>query len=274
MEGFYYKPRADIELLKEYAEGIICTTACLKGEVGHNFFVGQDARALEAIDKLHGVFGDDFYLELQENGLEEQGPVNKKIITYARAHGLNLVATNDCHYMTQEDAMAQEVLLCIQTGKTYSDENRMRMASQEFYFKTPEQMREAFAYCPEACDNTLRIADKCQLELKWVDDEGNQIYHLPDFPIETGESTEDYFERMAVEGLEERFEGAHFKNLRKEKSWESEVKPQYTQRLSYEVDMIKKWGLRVIFLWSLTLLSGPKRRGSPWGQDEVQGPAL
>lgn len=204
LEGFYYKPRADLDLLKQYSEGLICTTACLKGEVGYNFFTEQDDRAVRAITKLSEVFKDDFYLEIQENGIPEQEIVNKKVIQYARENNIKLVATNDCHYMTPEDAQAQEVLLCVQTGKTYADENRMRMTSQEFYFKSPEEMRKAFAHIPEACDNTLEIADKCNVELSWTDENGNQIYHLPDFPIDTGESDVEYFERVSREGLEAR----------------------------------------------------------------------
>ena len=115
-------------------------------------------------------------MEIQENGIPEQRPVNEKVIKYAKEFGMKIVATNDCHYMTPEDATAQEVLLCVQTGKTFSDENRMKMTSQEFYYKSPEKMREAFSYIPEACDNTLEIADKCNVELKWKDDDGNQIY--------------------------------------------------------------------------------------------------
>ena len=150
LEGFYYKPRIDSELLEQYSEGLICTTACLKGEVGYNFFTGQDERAESAIKKkLHQIFKDDFYLEIQENGIPEQTPVNHKVVEYSKKYGMNVVATNDCHYMTPEDATAQEVLLCVQTGKTFSDENRMKMTSQEFYFKSPEEMRKAFHYIPE-----------------------------------------------------------------------------------------------------------------------------
>ena len=248
MEGFYYKPRADMDLLKQYGEGLVCTTACLKGEVGFNFFMEQDDRAVRAIEKLHGLFQDDFYLEIQENGIPEQKTANKKIIQYAQDNGLQLVATNDAHYMTPEDAVAQEVLLCIQTGKTYNDENRMRMTSQEFYFKSPKQMREAFDYIPEACDNTLRIADKCHLELDWKDDQGQQIYHLPDFPIQTEESLEEHFERLAKEGLEERFDGPHFRQMRSQDNWESETAPAYRQRLQEEIDMIHKTGFAGYFL--------------------------
>ncbi|MCF8059400.1 MAG: DNA polymerase III subunit alpha [Bacteriovoracaceae bacterium] len=271
LEGFYYKPRADIELLKEFSEGLICTTACLKGEVGYNFFTDQDDRASKAITKLHEIFGDDFYLEIQENGIPEQKIVNEKVIKFAKEKNINVVATNDCHYMTPEDAQAQEVLLCVQTGKTYADENRMRMTSQEFYFKTPEKMREAFHYIPEACDATLAIADKCNVELKWTDDDGNQIYHLPDFPIDTGETVEDFFERMSHEGLEKRFNGPHFTKIVAQDNWETEVKPKYMERLDYEVNMIKQMGFCGYFLIVSDFIRWSKDNGIPVGPGRGSG---
>lgn len=271
LEGFYYKPRADLDLLKEYSEGLVCTTACLKGEVGYNFFTDQDDRATKAITKLHEVFGDDFYLEIQENGIPEQKIVNEKVISYAKENNINIVATNDCHYMTPEDAQAQEVLLCVQTGKTYADENRMRMTSQEFYFKSPEEMRKAFDYIPEACDNTLRIADKCNVELKWTDEEGNQVYHLPDFPIDTDESVEEYFERMSREGLEKRFQGPHFTKLVAMDNWETEQLPKYMERLEYEVNMIKQMGFCGYFLIVSDFIKWSKDNGIPVGPGRGSG---
>lgn len=271
LEGFYYKPRADLELLKQFSEGLVCTTACLKGEVGYNFFTDQDDRAHKAIHKLHEIFGDDFYLEIQQNGLEEQKIVNEKVVAYAKEHGMQVVATNDAHYMTKEDATAQEVLLCIQTGKTYADENRMRMTSQEFYYKSPEEMRRAFADYPEACDNTLRIADKCNVDLKWTDDNGNQIYHLPDYPIETDETVDDYFKRMAREGLEKRFAGPHFRKLVEQENWESELKPKYWERLEDEVSMIIKMGFPGYFLIVSDFIKWSKDNGIPVGPGRGSG---
>ncbi len=271
LEGFYYKPRTDLELLREYSEGLVCTTACLKGEVGYNFFTGQDEKANRAISKLHDIFGDDFYLEIQENGIAEQRIVNEKVIAYAKENNMQLVATNDCHYMTPEDAQAQEVLLCVQTGKTYADENRMRMTSQEFFYKSPAQMREAFSYIPEACDNTLKIADKCNVELSWEDEQGNQIYHLPDFPIDTGETDNEYFERMAREGLENRFAGPHFTKLIEEPNWESELKPKYYERLDYEVNMIQQMGFPGYFLIVSDFIKWSKDNGIPVGPGRGSG---
>ena len=239
--------------------------------MGYNFFTGQDDRAVSAIKKLHEVFGEDFYLEIQENGLPEQKIVNEAVVKFGRENGIPLVATNDCHYMTPEDATAQEVLLCIQTGKTYDDENRMRMTSQEFYFKTPEEMRKAFDYCPEACDNTLRIADKCNVELNWTDEKGNQIYHLPDFPIETSETTNEYFTRMSKEGLEERFLGPHFKKLVEQPNWETELKQKYYDRLKYEVDMIIQMGFPGYFLIVSDFIKWSKDNGIPVGPGRGSG---
>ncbi|OUR96555.1 DNA polymerase III subunit alpha [Halobacteriovorax marinus] len=272
LEGFYYKPRADIELLKEFSEGLICTTACLKGEVGYNFFTGQDDKAIRAIEKLRDVFGqEDFYLEIQENGIPEQKVVNERVIAYARENNVKLVATNDAHYMTPDDAVAQEVLLCIQTGKSFADENRMKMTSQEFYYKSPEKMREQFSYCLDACDNTLEIADKCDVELNWTDEEGNQIYHLPDYPIDTGETPDEYFSRLCTEGLEKRFTGPHFTKLVAKDNWKTEIEPQYWERLKYEVDMILDMGFPGYFLIVADFIQWSKDNGIPVGPGRGSG---
>ncbi|MCB9062821.1 MAG: DNA polymerase III subunit alpha [Halobacteriovoraceae bacterium] len=271
LEGFYYKPRADIEILKEFSEGLICTTACLKGEVGYNFFTEQDERAISAIHKLHEIFGDDFYLEIQENGIPEQSLVNKKVIAYAKEHNLKVVATNDCHYLTAEDASAQEVLLCVQTGKTFADEKRMKLTTNEFYFKSPEKMRHNFSYIPQACDNTLEIADKCNVELIWTDEKGNQIYHLPDFPIDSGESTEDYFRRVSREGLEKRFQGPHFSKLVASENWESTEKLKYYERLEGEINMIIEMGFPGYFLIVSDFIQWSKSNRIPVGPGRGSG---
>lgn len=272
LEGMYYKPRVDIELLREYGEGLIATTACLKGEVAYNFFTGQDDKAGQAIQKLQDVFKDDFYLEIQRHGLEEE-KVYEKIIEYGRANNIKLVATNDCHYLTREDAAAQEVLLCIQTQKTFMDEKRMKLTADEFYFKSAEEMRERFSDLPEACDHTLEIADKCNLEITWQDEDGKQIYHLPDFEqfIDTGESEEEYFKRMAKEGLEERFQGPHFTKLVKQDDWESELKPQYYERLQVEIDTILTMGFPGYFLIVSDFIKWSKENDIPVGPGRGSG---
>lgn len=271
LEGFYYKPRVDVELLKQYSEGLVATTACLKGEVAYNFFTGQDDRAVEAITKYREIFGDDFYLEIQENGLPEQKDANSKLIKFAQSLSIPLVATNDVHYLTREDAAAQEVLLCIQTGKTFLDEKRMKLTTNEFFLKSADQMRQAFNYYTEACDNTLRIADKCNLEFKWVDDKGQQIYHLPNFPIKTQETTEDYFRREAIEGLERRFVGPHFKKIVEQQDWETSVKPQYLKRLTDETEMIIRMGFAGYFLIVSDFIRYAKERSIPVGPGRGSG---
>lgn len=271
MEGFYYKPRADYELLREFKEGLICTTACLKGEVGYNFYTEQDDRAIKAIEKLRELFGEDFYLEIQENGIPEQKIVNEKIIKYAREKEIKLVATNDCHYLTREDATAQEVLLCVQTGKTFADEQRMRLTTNEFFYKSPQEMREQFHYAPDACDNTLEIADKCNVVFNWKDEKGNQVYHLPDYPIETEETPADYFARHCREGLGKRFAGPHFAKLKLDPRWETEIRAQYLQRLEDEIAMIIKMGFPGYFLIVSDFIRWAKNNGCPVGPGRGSG---
>jgi DNA polymerase-3 subunit alpha len=271
LEGFYYKPRIDLDLLKEHSEGLIASSACLKGEVGYNFFTGQDDKSYSAISKLHEIFKDDFYLEIQENGIPEQKIVNEKVIAYAKKTGISLVATNDCHYMTPEDATAQEVLLCVQTGKTFSDENRMRLTTNEFYFKSAEKMRENFAHVPEACNNTLKIADQCNVELNWTDDDGNQIYHLPDFEITTGETDAQYFERISKEGLQKRFNGPQFSKIIQQDNWESELKAEYLKRLNDELEMIIRMGFPGYFLIVHDFIAWSKENDIPVGPGRGSG---
>jgi DNA polymerase-3 subunit alpha len=270
LEGFYYKPRVDAEILREYSEGLVATTACLKGEVAYNFFTGQDERAEKAILKYRDIFKDDFYLEIQENGLPEQAEANQKLVRFAQDLSIPLVATNDAHYLEREDASAQEVLLCVQTGKTFMDEKRMKLTSNEFYFKSPEEMRQAFHYLPEACDNTLRIADKCDLQLKWTDDEGKQIYHLPDFEIETEETSEQFFLRITKEGLKKRFAGPHFRDLITRDDWE-QLEPQYWDRLNTELEMICQMGFAGYFLIVSDFIIWAKEREIPVGPGRGSG---
>lgn len=270
-EGFYYKPRADVDLLREYSEGLIATSACLKGEVGFNLFTGQDERAYQAALKFQDIYGKDFYLEIQENGIPEQVDVNRKVVEFAQKHNIPLVATNDCHYLERDDASAQEVLMCIQTGKTFEDEKRMRLTTSEFYFKSPEEMRQAFSYIQEACDNTLKIADDCNLELRWEDEHGKQIYHLPTFDITTGESEEEYFAREALEGLNARFAGPHFKHFISQENWESELKPVYMARLAEEVGLIKQMGFTGYFLIVSDFIRWAKANDIPVGPGRGSG---
>ena len=209
---------------------------------------------------------------MQRHGLEEE-KVYDKIIEYGKEHNIKLVATNDCHYLTKDDAAAQEVLLCVQTGKTFLDEKRMKLTTDEFYFKSAEEMRSSFADLPEACDHTLEIADKCNLEITWHDDEGKQIYHLPDFDkhIDTGEDTVEYFKRVSREGLEERFRGPHFRKLVTEPNWESELRPQYYERLEVEIDTILQMGFPGYFCIVSDFISWAKDNDIPVGPGRGSG---
>jgi DNA polymerase-3 subunit alpha len=260
-----------VELLREFSEGLIATTACLKGEVGYNLFTGQDERAYQAAMKFREIYQDNFYLEIQENGIPEQADVNRKIIAFAKEQSIPLVATNDCHYLTRDDSAAQEVLMCIQTGKTLEDEKRMKLTTTEFYFKSAQEMREAFHYIPEACDNTLKIADQCNLEIRWQDEKGKQIYLLPKFEIKTQETEDEFFSRLSLEGLEERFDGPHFKHLREKSNWESEIKPQYIDRLNVEVGLIKQMGFTGYFLIVSDFIGWSKANGIPVGPGRGSG---
>jgi len=162
LEGFYYRPRIDLELLQEHSEGLLGLSACLQGIVAWNLLQDQYSEAREEAGKLAEILGPgNFYLELQDHGLEEQTKVNSHVLKLARELDLPLVATNDCHYLTQEDSFAHDVLLCIQTGKTIHDENRLRYSTDQFYFKNAEEMDSMFAHVPEALSNTLEVAEKC-----------------------------------------------------------------------------------------------------------------
>ena len=183
-EGFYYKPRIDMEVLRQYNDGLIAMTACLHGWVPWLILQKDMAGAKKKTAELQEIFGDRLYFELQENGMTEQQTVNDGLIAIGREMGVKLVATNDCHYLNREEAHAHEVLLCIQTGKTINDPKRFRFSTDELYFKSPEIMKKSFAYCPEAIANTLEIADRCNLEIDFGD------YHFPNFPVPEGETLE------------------------------------------------------------------------------------
>ena len=168
LEGFYYRPRVDKEILAQYHEGLIATSACLHGEIADLILKGASDEAAKAAEEYCKIFGaDNFYLELMHNGLPEQEKVNAGLIELGHRLSIPLVATNDCHYLKKEDREVHEVLLCIQTGKTLEDTDRMRFGSDEFYFKPPDTMIQDFNYCREAIDNTVIIADRCNLELEF-----------------------------------------------------------------------------------------------------------
>ena len=236
IEGFYYKPRIDHELLEKYHEGLIALSACLKGEIPSLILNKEMDGARERIRYYRSLFGDrDFYLEIQSNGIKEQEEVNNFLKQLARDEGVPLVATNDCHYLERQDAQAHEVLLCLQTGKTLNDKGRMKFQTDEFFVKTPDEMIRQFQDVPEAIENTLEIASRCEVDLS------SQGYHFPTYELPEGEDHDSYLEKKAREGLE-----AYFQRLRNQgKKFDEEL---YHERLSYELETIKQMGFSDYFL--------------------------
>lgn len=236
-EGFYSKPRIDLEVLAEHNEGLICLSACLHGEIPW-FAVHKGAKeAKKKAKQYQDIFGDRLYLELQANGIPEQKIVNSSLKTIAKELGIKLVATNDCHYLNKEDAHAHEVLLCIQFGKTITDPKHFSFSSDTFYFKSADEMRASFKDCPEAISNTQEIADRCNLEID-LDD-----YHFPEFPVPEGESLESMFIAACWDGLKERFAA-----MRNAGTFSKEIEKQYNERLEFELGIINSMGFPGYFL--------------------------
>jgi DNA polymerase-3 subunit alpha len=256
IEGFYYKPRIDKELLRQHSEGLIGLSACLKGEVASLLLKNQVEQAKRAALDYSEIFGPEgFFLELQANGLPEQAVVNDALIALGKDTGLPLVATNDCHYLRRSDARAHEILLCIQTGKTILDEKRMKFQTDHLYFKAPEEMFREFAHVPEALENTLRIAEMCNLEIELGK------YHFPVFPLEPGESVEDRFEKSARDGFRDRL--AIIRKRRPEFSDQDEK--AYEERLRYELRVIREMGFAAYFLIVADFINYAKNRRIPVG---------
>ena len=231
-EGFYYKPRIDMDILKECNEGLICLSACLAGKVARQIVNGNINGAKETIKEFKDIFGKErYFLEIQDNKLREQILVNQNLLQLAKEFDLNLVATNDCHYLEENDYASHEVLLCIQTRKTMGDEDRMTFKTNEFYVKSKEQMEEAFSYIPQAVENTQKIADMCNVEFEF----GHTI--LPEFKIDENISHLEYFKNRCYEGIKNRYDVND----------EEKIK-QVKQRLEYEIGIIDKMGFVDYFL--------------------------
>uniref|UniRef100_A0A831XMD2 DNA polymerase III subunit alpha n=1 Tax=Geobacter metallireducens TaxID=28232 RepID=A0A831XMD2_GEOME len=254
-EGFYYKPRIDKEVLAENAEGLICLSACLKGEVAYLCERDRIGEAADVARWYADLFPDRYYIELQENTLPEQDKANRGLLEVAREVGLPLVATNDCHYLNREDARAHEVLLCIQTGKTMNDPSRMRFSADEFYVKTPEEMAAAFHYAPDAIANTLRIAERCDLSFDF------KTYHFPQFDPPENQSLDQMLEEEARKGLESRLKAIRAKNP----AMTPEQEQVYWDRLRIELDCIKQMGFPGYFLIVADFINWGKNQGIPVG---------
>ncbi|MDR2386887.1 MAG: DNA polymerase III subunit alpha [Deltaproteobacteria bacterium] len=243
IEGFYYKPRVDYELLTRYSEGVFALSGCLQGEVPMAILSGNREKAKEIALNLANIFPKRFYLEIQENGISQQALANKGLVEISQQTGIPLVATNDCHYLKKEDQASHDLLLCIQMQKIVTDPARMRMESNEFYFKSPEEMASDFAWCPEALANTLAIAEQCEIDFPFLD-EANRVYHFPSLPGLSDETASDQFRLQAEEGLEKRFQ----KQAKTAQPFSQEQQQQYRQRLNYEVDVINQMKFPTYFL--------------------------
>jgi len=255
LEGFYYKPRIDWELLRDHNEGLIALTACLGGELPALITLNQFDEAKRRAEQMAEIFDDNrFFLELQENFIPEQEPVNNGLKRIARELNLPLVATNDCHYLTREQAHAHEVLLCIQTGKTMDDPKRMRFSNDEFYVKTPEEMQALFKDEPEALANTVRIAERCNIEFDF------KTYHFPQYEKPAEKTLDDVLEEMSWEGLEERLT-----DIRKVKELSGEEEKVYRDRLQRELDCIKQMGFPGYFLIVSDFINWAKDHDIPVG---------
>lgn len=227
-EGFYYKPRIDTEILSKYSNGLIALSGCIKGEIPYNIVYENFERAVETAKKLKEIFGSNFYLELQANDLPEQKIANKGLIEISNKYQIPVVATNDCHYLYKSDAKAHEILLCIQTGKTIQDEKRLKFQTDDFYFKSPEEMYSAFSEIPVALKNTLVVAEKCNFNL---DLNG---YRIPKYILPDGYLEEQYLRELAFKGLNERFKG--------------KPSQEYIERLERELNVIIDMGFSSYFL--------------------------
>ena len=227
-EGYYYKPRVDMELLEQYHEGIIALSACLAGEVQKNILRGMYGEAKAAACRYKDIFGEgNFFLELQDHGMEEQKLVNQSLLRMSQETGIELVATNDIHYTYADDVKPHDILLCIQTGKKLADEDRMRYEGGQYYIKSEEEMRKLFPYAQEAIDNTQKIADRCNVEIVFGEKK------LPKYDVPDGFTSWEYLNKLCYEGLERRYPGDD---------------PKIRERLEYELSVIKRMGYVDYFL--------------------------
>ena len=251
-EGFYSKPRVDKELLEKYHEGLICLSACLAGEVPQAILAGDYERAKQTALYFRDLFGEgNYYLELQDHGLEEDSVVLPQLIRLARETGIPMVATNDAHYISRDDAKMQSILLCIQTGKTIADADRMEFQTDEFYLKSTDEMYDLFSLVPEACENTNKIAEQCNFSFTFGDTK------LPYFKAPDGMENQAYFEKLCYEGLERRYPGKVTDALR--------------ERLSYEINVVKNMGYTNYYLIVYDFINYAKSRDIPVGPGRGSG---
>ena len=246
LEGFYIKPRIDLDLLREHTAGLIACSACMSGEVSRLLLAGEYDKAREAALEMRELFGEDgYYLELQDHGIAAQKQVNAQIIRLSEETGIPLIATNDAHYLRREDAETQDILMCIQTGKTLDDPGRMRFETREFYVKSEAEMAALFPDHPEAIENTAKIAELCNVDFEFGK------YHLPLFQLPEGwDDGEAYFRKLCMDGFARRYPAQP---------------PEYLKQLEYEMDMIRKMGFVDYFLIVSDFIAFAKGSGIPVG---------
>ena len=245
VEGFYVKPRIDWGLLHEHAEGLVCLSGCLAGDIPQKIVSGQYDKAKEKAEELAALFGEDFYLEIQKHGIPDEDTAARGILRIHDETGIPIVVTNDAHYINKQDAYYQDVLMCIQTGKTVNEAGRMRFETQELYLKSEEEMRALFPDRPDAADNTVEIADKCSFDFEF----GH--YHLPRFQLPEGESDSfEYLKKLCAAGFEQRY-GPDREDAKKQ--------------LEYELDMIKRMGFVDYFLIVSDFIGYAKSQRIPVG---------
>ena len=251
-EGYYYKPRIDLEVLEKYHEGLICLSACLASSINQAILNGDMEKAEEIALWFKNLFQDDYYIELQNNGVKEQVMVNQRLVQIARKHNIPIVGTNDAHYLKKEDAYNHEVLLCIQTGKRMTDVDRMRFETDELYIKSPEEMKEYFKNLPDAIENTVKIAEKCNVEFEF----GHTI--LPNYDVPEGYATHyDYFKKLCEDGIKERY-GEH-------------PSEEVLKRAEYELEVISKMGYVDYYLIVWDFIHYAKSQGIPVGPGRGSG---
>ena len=251
-EGYYYKPRVDMEILKEFHEGIIALSACLAGEVQKNIVRGMYEEGKAAALRYQEIFGEgNFFLELQDHGIQEQKLVNQSLLRMAKETQIGLVATNDVHYTYAEDEKAHDILLCIQTGKTINDVDRMEFQTDEFYLKSTDEMYDLFSMVPEACENTNKIAEQCNFEFTFGETK------LPYFKAPDGMENQEYFEKLCWDGLELRYPGR--------------VTDALKERLTYEINVVKTMGYTNYYLIVYDFINYAKSHDIPVGPGRGSG---
>jgi DNA polymerase III subunit alpha len=243
-EGFYYKPRVDNELLKQYSEGVIALSGCFKGPISGKLIDDDYDGAREETKQLLDIFGEDFYLEIQDHGLAGQKEIIAGLVKLNKEFNIPLVATNDTHYIYQKDQHAQDVLVCISTGKRLADQDRLKFDTDQCYLKTPQEMYDLFSYLPEAIANSVKIADKCNLEIE------QGVNYLPHFPIPEGYTKETFLEKLSWDGVQERYEV---------------VTEEIKERVKFELGIINSMEFPAYFLITADFIAYAREQGIPVG---------